>query len=99
MILLKDAEHDYLSLNVPTALWILWIIFIFDNFLWKFCFFVLFIVVLVNLAVAFEEKKENIKVYDKVINKKLKDQNEKNDRYQKEILRYLKNIEKGLNDK
>lgn len=98
LISLKEAERDYLSSNVTIVLWIFWVIFIFDNFLWKISFFILFLIALVNLTVAVEEKKENIRIYDKVINEKLKVQNEKNDRYQKEILRYLKNIEKGLND-
>lgn len=92
LISLKEAERDYFSLNIPLALGIFSVIFIFDDFLWKISFFALFLIVLVNLAVAIEEKKENIKIYDKVINEKLKEQKRKEEKYKKEILKYLKKI-------
>ena len=98
LLLLKESERDFLSLNVPIVLWIFWVIFIFDNFLWKISFFILFLIALVNLTVAVEEKKENIRIYDKLISKKMKDQERKEENYKKEILKYLNNIEKELND-
>jgi len=98
LISLKEAERDYLSSNVTIVLWIFWVIFIFDNFLWKISFFILFLIALVNLTVAVEEKKENIRIYDKLISKKMKDQERKEENYKKEILKYLNNIEKELND-
>lgn len=98
LLLLKDSERDFLSLNVPIVLWIFWVIFIFDDFLWKISFFILFLIALVNLTVAVEEKKENIKIYDKLISKKMQEQKRKEEKHKKEILKYLNNIEKELND-
>lgn len=92
LIFLKETERDYLSSNVTIALGIFWVIFIFDDFLWKISFFILFLIALVNLTVAVEEKKENIKIYDKVINEKLKEQERKEEKYKKETIRYLKKI-------
>ena len=67
--------------------------------LWRKSWFTfLLLIVWVNVAVALQEKKENIKIYDKVIIKKLKEKREDDKKYQKEILKSLKNIEKRLND-
>lgn len=96
LLLLKESERDYLSLNVPTALAIIWLMFIFDDFLWKLWFFILLIIVLVNLAIAVEEKKENISIYNKVINKKLKEKESKEEKYKKEISSYLKSISENI---
>ena len=98
LILLKESERDYLSLNIPIALGILWAMTILDDFWWKsWCVFFL-LIVWVNIAVALEEKKENIKIYNKFINKELKKKEKSEEKYKKEILKYLSNIEKGLND-
>jgi hypothetical protein len=56
-------------------------------------------ITLVNIWVAIEEIKENIKIYDKVIKRKLKAQRKNEEEYKKDIIRYLKDIEKGLNNK
>lgn len=70
--------------------------FVFDNFLWKLSFFILLLIALINLTVAIEEKKENIKIYDKFISKKLKEQKNKEEKYEKEIINYLKEINNNL---
>jgi len=98
LILLKESERDYLSLNIPIVLGILWTMTVLDDFWWKSWFIFLLIIVWVNVAVALQEKKENTKIYNKIINQKLKEKREDDKKYQKEILKYLKNIEKRLND-
>lgn len=92
LILLKETERDYLSLNVPIALGILWAMTVLDDFWWKLCFIFLLLIVWVNIAVALEEKKENIKIYDKLISKKMKEQEDKDEKYKKEMLKYLEKI-------
>ncbi len=99
LILLKESEHDYLSLNIPIALGILWAMTVLDHFWWKSWFVFFLLIVWVNIAVALEEKKENIKIYNKFINKEFKKKEKSEEKYKKEILKYLSNIEKGLNDK
>lgn len=98
LTLLKESEHDYLSLNIPIVLGSLWAMTVLDDLWRKSWFTFLLLIVWVNVAVALQEKKENIKIYDKVIIKKLKEKREDDKKYQKEILKSLKNIEKRLND-
>ena len=98
LMLKKESERDYLYAGIPIILTLLWVIASIDN-LWRdSLFIVLLVIVSVNLTVAVEEKKENIKIYDKLISKKMKEQEDKDEKYKKEMLKYLSNIEKGLND-
>lgn len=92
LIFLKETERDYLSSNVSIVLGIFWVMFVFDDSLWKIAFFILFLIALVNLTVAVEEKKENIKIYNKLISKKMKEQERKEEKYKKEMLKYLEKI-------
>lgn len=95
LLILKESERDYLSLNIPIILGILWAMTTINDFKWKLCFIFLLAIIWVNIAVALEEKKENIKIYNKVISKKLKEKREDEEKYQKEILDYLKLISKN----
>lgn len=95
----KQAEHDFLSLNIPIIIWTLWAISFFDNIYRKYWLLFVLFITLVNIWVAIEEIKENIKIYDKVIKRKLKAQRKNEEEYKKDIIKYLKDIEKGLNNK
>ena len=79
--------------RIPVILWILWIMTFFDNLFWKIWFFLLLVIILVSVSVAFENKKENIKIYNEILVEKLKSKNKFDEKYKNEILKYLKNIE------
>ncbi len=99
LMLLKDKEHDFLSINIPilVAIWIAslpvkdsWhrLITLLYYLAWAaFSFYV----IEVN-----EISKKNMKVYNKVITKKLREQKNENDEYKKEIAEYLKEIKENL---
>lgn len=93
IILMKENENSFLSYNIPVILWILWIMTFFDNLFWKIWFFLLLVIILVSVSVAFENKKQNIKIYNEILVKKLKSKNKFDEKYKNEILKYLKNIE------
>ncbi len=93
LIILKESEHDYLSINIPLALWLLWILTLFNNIVFKIIIIVVLIIICVNISVAFKEKRENIEIYNKVILKKMKEHDKKEEKFKKDVLQYLKQSE------
>jgi hypothetical protein len=54
---------------------------------------VVLIIICVNISVAFKEKRENIEIYNKVILKKMKEHDKKEEKFKKDVLQYLKQSE------
>ena len=96
LILMKESERDFLSINIPIVIGILWIMFSINDVIWKVCMLVVLVIFSVNIWVAHEEKKKNIETYNKVILEKTEEKNMKEEKYRKEIASYLKEICDGI---
>ena len=96
---LKEEAHDYLTNNIPEILTIFWLVLTINILRIKFIFIILLIIVGVNIWVAQEEKENNIKIYNEILSEKLKEKKDDEKKYQNDILKYLKRIEKWLNNK
>ncbi len=99
LMILKDAEHDFLAINIPILVAI-WIASLPVKDSWQLTVTLLYY--LLWMAFSFyvievnEISKKNMKVYNKVITKKLREQKNENDEYKKEIAEYLKEIKESL---
>ena len=92
LILMKESERDFLSINIPIVIGILWIMFSINDVVWKVCMLVILVIFAVNIWAAHEDKKKNIEIYNKIILKKTEEKNKKEEKYRKEISNYLRRI-------
>lgn len=95
LMLLKDEEHDFLSINIPILVAI-WIALLPVKDLWNWWgilfYYLLWIIISFYIIEVNEISKKNMKVYNEVIGEKLKEQEKENDEYKKEILKYMEKL-------
>lgn len=95
LMLLKDEEHDFLSINIPILVAI-WIALLPVKDLWNWWgilfYYLLWIIISFYIIEVNEISKKNMKVYNEVISEKLKEQKKENDEYKKEILKYMEKL-------
>lgn len=95
LILLKDEEHDFLSINIPilAAIWIA-LLPMKNSWNWRilFCYYLARAVMSFYVIEVNEIAKKNMKTYNKVISRKMKEQKDKDEVYKKLISNYLQKI-------
>lgn len=99
LLVLKDEEHDFLSINIPilVAIWIA-ILPIKDLWNWRtlLIYYLIWIIISFYIIEVNEVAKKNMKLYNKVISKKMKEQRDREEEYKKEISSYLKGINENI---
>lgn len=102
LLVLKDEEHDFLSINIPilVAIWIA-ILPIKDLWNWRtlLIYYLIWIIISFYIIEVNEVTKKNMKIYNKVISNKMKEQRDMEEDYKKEISGYLKGISENIKGK
>ena len=114
LILLKDEEHDFLSINIPIIVSCLGIIASVDLTLnpqiWEqyprapICVWGMLIIFIILLSLTLraiskkhKKVKKNLRIYDKVILKKLKELRKSDEEFKNRVINSLEEIQKKLN--